>query len=541
MRKRIYIYKSKLIIILFLLEIIVSCKQSDIPSPFVEQKFNNSDKICISLNVNIPCSGDVSYEEDGLSGNMLGSLEEAIIKSFYLIFCQLEETSKNFPEKDKVSFVLQGAAEGKITGYENGCYLSTLSVEIQYEDFIKYFSGKRYGIYIVANAIPGDNSAIGHDFDPFSGFFNYENIDDLKIGSYGEEKFLPIVSSTYRPVIDFSGYSESELKSLIDEVTDVTLNVSSGIADVFKGIGSIKLERAIARIDIRCPSDNTEDNISKQIVYKLGNSGLYLKLTDLQPFNVSGKSYIFKHSISGDFRRADLIGSDVVLFGKENDSTSDNSYIWIVDYDWQDKKDEYLNSPIFSEGRYVAAGKWTPLSDLFNRENSSYDDGYYPWCYISENTVPSVEKMIHKFSTGVVFRMVLCDEDGKRLDKASLINRVDGHSDLNMIEEEEGVILEYDGRDYKLIIKNKESDNGTVTYFCLDYYYFIRHNDTSKRDDITDPMEFSIVRNNIYQLSIKSVNSLPSPYSPERLNESKDLNVSIQVKPWEYEKIEMEW
>ncbi len=58
-----------------------------------------------------------------------------------------------------------------------------------------------------------------------------------------------------------------------------------------------------------------------------------------------------------------------------------------------------------------------------------------------------------------------------------------------------------------------------------------------------NPMEFSVVRNNVYKLAVTKINRLghprvsennPDPVDPDDPNEKGDvyLNVSVEVLPW---------
>lgn len=68
------------------------------------------------------------------------------------------------------------------------------------------------------------------------------------------------------------------------------------------------------------------------------------------------------------------------------------------------------------------------------------------------------------------------------------------------------------------------------------YTYYIRHNNNNKSQEM-GVMEFAIVRNNVYKLSINSVSRLGTPGDkpdPEEPGESGKaaLNVNVQVLPW---------
>lgn len=85
-----------------------------------------------------------------------------------------------------------------------------------------------------------------------------------------------------------------------------------------------------------------------------------------------------------------------------------------------------------------------------------------------------------------------------------------------------------------------DPDNG-VGYYCY-YYYWIRHNDNGL-NGVMGPMEFNVVRNNVYKMSVNKIARLghpripgndperPTPTTPD---ESDDiyLDVTLEITPW---------
>ena len=78
-------------------------------------------------------------------------------------------------------------------------------------------------------------------------------------------------------------------------------------------------------------------------------------------------------------------------------------------------------------------------------------------------------------------------------------------------------------------------------YYCY-YYYWNRHNDNGK-NGIMAPMEFCVIRNNVYKLSVSKISQLghprhsvndPTPPTPDTDDEIDDvyLTVDVDVLPW---------
>ncbi|MDE6085395.1 MAG: Mfa1 fimbrilin C-terminal domain-containing protein, partial [Muribaculaceae bacterium] len=80
-----------------------------------------------------------------------------------------------------------------------------------------------------------------------------------------------------------------------------------------------------------------------------------------------------------------------------------------------------------------------------------------------------------------------------------------------------------------------------VGYYCY-YYYWNRHND-NENNGVMYPMEFAVVRNNVYKLAVTKISRLghprisendPEPPTPDTPDESEDvyLTVTTEVLPW---------
>ena len=78
-------------------------------------------------------------------------------------------------------------------------------------------------------------------------------------------------------------------------------------------------------------------------------------------------------------------------------------------------------------------------------------------------------------------------------------------------------------------------------YYCY-YYYWNRHNNNN-RDGVMGPMEFAVVRNNVYKLSVDKIARLghpripyndpedPTPGTPDETDEIY-LDVTVEIVPW---------
>ncbi len=95
---------------------------------------------------------------------------------------------------------------------------------------------------------------------------------------------------------------------------------------------------------------------------------------------------------------------------------------------------------------------------------------------------------------------------------------------------------------YEVSFEDTETEKGEGWgYYCY-YFYWNRHNDNGYNGKM-GPMEFAIVRNNVYKLSVETINRLghprnpdndPDPFDPDDPDEDSRvyLNVDLKVIPW---------
>lgn len=91
------------------------------------------------------------------------------------------------------------------------------------------------------------------------------------------------------------------------------------------------------------------------------------------------------------------------------------------------------------------------------------------------------------------------------------------------------------------IYQSSVSDDGVPGYYCY-YYYWNRHNDNGIAG-VMGPMEFAVVRNNVYKLSVDKISRLghpripgndpdkPTPGTPDESDEIY-LDVTVDIVPW---------
>ena len=99
---------------------------------------------------------------------------------------------------------------------------------------------------------------------------------------------------------------------------------------------------------------------------------------------------------------------------------------------------------------------------------------------------------------------------------------------------------EVTGAGITIFQSSNDADYGNG-YYCY-YYYWNRHNDNGLNGAM-GPMEFDVVRNNVYKLSVDKINRIGHPRIPENdpnnptpdtPDESDDiyLDVKLEIVPW---------
>lgn len=397
---------------------------------------------------------------------------------------------------------------------------------------------------------------------PDAATFPIEAIASNPIGDFGTDgkgKVLPLVTNSEHE-LDLTrlnvGSGEEVIKALKALFTKQTngeyvYNATAGnTSKNITGLGTIDLERAVARIDYKDADrgDDTELKGYAENVYPLNDEDKHtLKLYSMQVFNVNKESYLFRHSITGS--KTDAFGETdktIGLFGIEKGSDLDK-YNWMASPFWEktERKADFLN-PLDEEKEINGNYGSIKLTDLFVSGRKTTDNTYYSWCYVSENTIPTSAQMFDDAlpanATGIAFTFLVCkDKTGTPVEKQGTSTEGDILT-LTMPSNHPTQANWYKELSY-------DATNGG--YF-LTYLGFIKHNDAastvveepSEEDEeeivtvtYPAPMKYAVVRNNVYQLSARKITTLPDPEEPK----SFFINLDIKVLAWTLRQSEYEF
>lgn len=288
---------------------------------------------------------------------------------------------------------------------------------------------------------------------------------------------------------------------------------------------TLSVERLAARVDYRTdkevfPVTDREGNTVGQVTVR--GAVVVNQLT--------GKTNLFKH-VAEEY--PDRV--DAASIGRETEDEAGKATNWVVDaYSGEEKQSSHFTHF---------------LPDLSKKEpgwESSFSEGFAmtvegkPWhClgYVRENTnvIQDADELWRK-ATGVVFKAQYDVTGDGRFKPGQDLYRYKGvlYPDLEALE---GVVQ---GVPEGVTLTPENCAEYGVAYYkggiCY-YTYFIRHAHDGN-DDAFGTMEYAIVRNNLYQLLVKSASGIGDPEPGE-----SELVIEVAVKKWgkmEEENVELQ-
>lgn len=352
--------------------------------------------------------------------------------------------------------------------------------------------------------------------------------------------------------------------------------------DLTAGI-PVPVERVAARIDFK---DGSAGNATYPIKSIDGEKEiLKVRLADMALLNLS-KSYYFLRRVSKDG-----LAAEAYYGGTETPLN------YVVDVDAAAKASgsitvsnasDYFNAPLYDATGKYAPINWEKVSDVLGTPDDNWLETptYSKWHYMTENTIPDPSNQITLLTTGIVFRGVLSAGNDASASLSAALTDVTAQSPVLLVYDEviytgfdevveaakassSGSIREaatmvlnaigssldnYTGlTELTPAIKTALSNNGfsiyapsqdndgTWGYYCY-YFFWNRHNDNGL-SEIMGPMEYAVVRNNVYKLSVDMIGRLghpvdpdddPDPVRPNDPDEKSDLYMSVtfNVIPW---------
>lgn len=350
-------------------------------------------------------------------------------------------------------------------------------------------------------------------------------------------------------------------------------------------IGKIKVERSVARFDYRAKyPDNiyrVRDDLEATSEEDTDNPGIYIQLTDVALINMS-KSFYYLRRVSADGQNDDasICGVETANNYVVDTDAADKLKYTTASY-WQDKRENF-----FYNLEEPNTWEWTSLAAISkNEEDNTIDpedkEGYHIWRYAIENTIPddnedpTEHNTLQKngITTGVVFRAKIGkdanysgdvkwdSDDPIYVFRNVLYGNWEAVGDYAKKNSSSAVAYAYNAveagdYDYEKAGFTVYTPNADGNHYAY-YYYWNRHNDNGENgvgggtDPVMGPMEFAVVRNNVYKLSVEAIyrfgypeGETPKPDTPDEEKPTPDpdepdpedpkvfLEVMVKVLPW---------
>lgn len=575
---------SKLFISLLAAGSLASCSSDNFDGPVTPQP-GEADGVHMKLTISLPVSGGTRAAGDPV-GEEVGQTWENTVNEVLIVLA----------DKDDNSFISSASNVTVTPESQSGKYTAeatfNASVLINYIESLSshpeqvgvrayaFCNPKQELKDVIASRSRGDNKSLWIDE-----VYELSN-ENLNLTSVKDAANIPMANSKAR--------EENGLLKL-PKKKDI---LDGKYAETPYEMGNIEVMRSIARFDYKTVNEGEMYPISVNLIGTDGNSttvenGLQIQLTHMALVNMS-KSFYYLH------RTGDKVATASSIIYCGNDSR--DSYIVDSDWTWKNKgnwttKKKYSDNffyPLFSDATSEDDGElnissWNAIeiSKLGNQEDSDdswnkdtetekkhdiENDGYRIWRYVTENTIPG-EPVNQKnaISTGIVFRGII-----KATDKtpAALKDALENEKHAPIFVYKDGTVYENweavekaatkdaqketafgaaykacenkEGEElYKEAVKQRFTiyryDEDAKGYATL-YYYWNRHWDNGK-PGVMAPMEFAVVRNNVYKLSVLDISGLghprnpgddPDPVDPNDPDESADVKIklSVSIKNW---------
>lgn len=359
-------------------------------------------------------------------------------------------------------------------------------------------------------------------------------------------------------------------------------------------LGTVEVERVAARLDFRPWGDKVNDTQNTDNKYTVEGTvetpTVQIELTDMALVNLS-KSYYYLRRVAAA-TDATATGEEqvydpakMIICGAETKTN------FVIDVDAATKQnayaaltDEAVGNFLYPLGRNasvnlsnlnLAYASLATIAGAGGQADNWNTDDYYVWRYATENTLPSVTSQVYGLSTAVIFKGIITETetDGtkKRLNGTNAVYVLDNilygsweqvaakyeTIKLNSTTDKEDLSLKdaYEAAVATMATGATEPEKtaaakigfsvyspNTEGKYEVYYYYINRHNDNGTPTQM-GVMEFAVVRNNVYKLTVEDIMKFghpgdpagdPDPIDPNDPDETPKLyfKVGVKVLPW---------
>lgn len=470
----------------FLLALLVTaCKDDTLPaSPAEEEEAGSGVYVSVVVNTGGSNASRVPTPGEGGDGPQAGTVEESTVHDLNVFFFQGDDGI-------------------------NSSNAENIDVECLFfdEDELQYYgknSESNYdAIYSVTKEVSAETKLqIGQTYDV------------LVVANYGKDMFFALEENTldelreikYHAMSETGGVHHFLMSSAGPDVSKITIEANNSKNNPSKV--TVDVERTVARVDYHLAYPEaqhyfTPKNAPNDKVKIIG-------ATLVNKYN--SQSYVFKR-VTQDINISPT--SDVVYLGDEKGSSTEIASNYVVDPKTLNPPTDNIENE-YDEIYFPTYTNWgginwrEPSTEIFSKQNGvTY--GFLD--YTQENVVSAevVSESRAQYCTGIVF-------------KAKYIP--DGKSDIDSYN-----IYLYNGQCYTELPQGVEEDTPGVTKYpdgiCY-YTYWIKHADDGDNTKVS-PMEYAIVRNNIYQLNVTSISGIGTVVPEDNIN----ATIKVYVVNWE--------
>lgn len=407
-----------------------------------------------------------------------------------------------------------------------------------------------------------------------------ENKQEIAIGSTFTDKILTISSGD-----DASIWTDNRfLMANANVPTAVTLPSYEELVTKYNteakafNLGTVKVERAAVRFDFKSNNDNiytikditTDENVGR------------VQMIGLSLINEASEFYALRR-VSADGKNQNITIGGLEIGGTSaNYVVSPNADLKLATGAPSDLLAKYF---LQEQSVNLSARNYTLISDLSRDDDDdnwnpeagfpTSKDGFKFWRYATENTIPGdASNQLKGYTTSVAFKAELLPLINPTTDASkALASAIEGKKVIyvfdkvmygdranleKMCKDKKGNWLDTKlSRAYQAAFAGHLDDttydlpstsNGIGMYrpdaqghYYMYYIYRVRHND-NLNNQVMWPMEFSVVRNNVYKMFVSAVYDFghpdtpddPDPEKPDEPDETPEVRfkVNVEVLPW---------
>lgn len=292
---------------------------------------------------------------------------------------------------------------------------------------------------------------------------------------------------------------------------------------------SVSVERTAAKITYKAEKNTSgqENQYSVMSEKEPSTEVATVTLTDYKLVNLRNDAYFFR-KVAG----ADGAWLDAENFGNGSQTTSN----YVIDPEFTAKTVEVAGDPNFITNWFGDGKAYAANGASYTALPKAKEHTHLGYCL--ENTMKQ-DAQLNGYSTGIIFKATFTPKQVNVLKdgKFQLENYAPGATFYRyanaLYKSKDEIMVYYKLEDSALI--DEYIGDGEYGATCY-YKYWIRHMDNKNAEQM-GIMEFAIVRNNAYKLSVNAVSGLGDPddtIDPETPDETSKmyLDVNVTILPW---------